>query len=99
MGEIMKALAELSKYQIPSECVNNITAELTIEALTLSRHSTGNFIRLLALHGRPPLLQKDFLVLISVRSLVDPRSIMQLQGLDLLKNPMTLSGYNLWISM
>jgi hypothetical protein len=58
------ALAELIKYQILSECVNSVTAELTIEASTFSRHSThkcraGNFIRLPALHGWCPLLQKD----------------------------------------
>jgi hypothetical protein len=41
---------------------------------------------------RPPLPQGIFLVLITVRGLVDPRAIVRLEGLGKLKNPITSSS-------
>jgi hypothetical protein len=49
-------------------------------------------VRLSALRADRPLPQGTFLVLISVRGWVDPRSIVRLEGLGQLKNPMTSSG-------
>jgi hypothetical protein len=43
----------------------------------------------------PPPPQGRFLVLISVRDRVDPRAIMSLEDLSKLKNPITLSGFEL----
>jgi hypothetical protein len=40
----------------------------------------------------PPLPPGRFLVVISVRGLVDPRPVVQLEGLGQLKNPVTSSG-------
>jgi hypothetical protein len=42
-----------------------------------------------ALRAGRPLPPGRFLVLISVRGLVDPRAIVRLEGLDRLKNPVT----------
>jgi hypothetical protein len=42
----------------------------------------------------PPLPPGRFLVLITVRGIVDPRAIMLLERLGQLKNPMTLSESN-----
>jgi hypothetical protein len=49
-------------------------------------------VRLPALPAGRYLPPGRFLVLISVRSLVDPRAILPLEGLGQLKNPVTLSG-------
>jgi hypothetical protein len=49
-------------------------------------------VRLSALRAGRPLLPERFLVLISVRGLVDPRAIVRLEELGQLKNPMTSSG-------
>jgi hypothetical protein len=49
-------------------------------------------VRLPALRAGRPVPPGRFLVLISVRSRVDPRAIVRLEGLGQLKNPMTLSG-------
>jgi hypothetical protein len=49
-------------------------------------------VRLSALHAGCPVPPGGFLVLISVRGVVDPRAIMRLEGLGQLKNTMTLSG-------
>jgi hypothetical protein len=46
-------------------------------------------VRLLALRIGRPLPPGRHLVLISVRSRVDPRAIVPLEGLGKLKNPMT----------
>jgi hypothetical protein len=48
-------------------------------------------VRLSALRAGRPLPPGRFLVLISVRGFVDPRPIVQLEGLGQLKNPMTSS--------
>jgi hypothetical protein len=48
--------------------------------------------RLSALRPSRPLPPERFLVLISVRALVDPRDIVQLEGLGQLKNPTTSLG-------
>jgi hypothetical protein len=45
-----------------------------------------------ALRAGRPLPPGRFLVLISVRGLIDPRAIVRLEGLGQLKNPMTSSG-------
>jgi hypothetical protein len=45
-----------------------------------------------ALRAGSPLLPGIFLVLISVRGLVDPRDIVRLEGLRQLKNPLTSLG-------
>jgi hypothetical protein len=45
-----------------------------------------------SLMRRPPLPPRSILVLIYVRGLVDPRAIVRLEGLGLLKIPMTSSG-------
>jgi hypothetical protein len=49
-------------------------------------------VRLSALRAGSPLPPGSFLVLISVRSWVDPRTIVRMEGLGQLKNPMTSSG-------
>jgi hypothetical protein len=49
-------------------------------------------VRLLVLCTGRPLPPGRFLVLISVRGRVDPRAIVQLEGLGQLKNPMTSLG-------
>jgi hypothetical protein len=49
-------------------------------------------VRLSALHAGRPLPPGRFLVLISDRSLVDPRAIVRLEGLGKLKNPVTSLG-------
>jgi hypothetical protein len=49
-------------------------------------------VRLSALRASRPLPPGRFLVLISVRGLVDPRAIVRLEGLGKLKNPVTSSG-------
>jgi hypothetical protein len=50
-------------------------------------------VRLSALRaGRPLPPGSFFLVLISFSGYVDPRAIVRLEGLGLLKNPMTSSG-------
>jgi hypothetical protein len=49
-------------------------------------------VRLSALCAGRALPPGRFLVLISVRGCVDPRAIVQLEGLGQLKNPMTSSG-------
>jgi hypothetical protein len=49
-------------------------------------------VRLLVLGADHPLSPGRFLVLISVRGLVDPRAIVRLQGLWQLENPVTWSG-------
>jgi hypothetical protein len=46
-------------------------------------------VRLSALRAGHPLPLGRFLVLISVRGLVDPRAIVWLEGLGQLKNPKT----------
>jgi hypothetical protein len=46
-------------------------------------------VRLSALHASHSLPPGSFLVLISVRARVDLRAIVQLEGFDRLKNPMT----------
>jgi hypothetical protein len=50
-------------------------------------------MRLSALRAGSPLSPGSFLVLISVRGLVDPRAIVRLEGLDQLKYPMTSSEF------
>jgi hypothetical protein len=49
-------------------------------------------VSLSALRACRPLPPGRFLVLISVRDLVDPRDIVRLEGLDQMKNPVTSSG-------
>jgi hypothetical protein len=49
-------------------------------------------VRLSALHTGHFLPSGKFLVLISVRGWVDPKAIVQLEGLGQLKNPMTSLG-------
>jgi hypothetical protein len=49
-------------------------------------------VRLSALRSGRPLPPGRFLVLISDRGWVNPRAIVRLGGLSLLKNPMTSSG-------
>jgi hypothetical protein len=49
-------------------------------------------VRLSALRAGRRLPPGRLLVLISVRSLVDPRAIVRLEGLDQLRIPMTSSG-------
>jgi hypothetical protein len=49
-------------------------------------------VRVSALLSGRPLLSRRFLVLVSVRGCVDPKGIIWLQGLGLLKNPATSSG-------
>jgi hypothetical protein len=49
-------------------------------------------VRLSALRAGSPLPPGRFLVLISVRGCVDPRAIVQLEGLGRLKILMTSSG-------
>jgi hypothetical protein len=49
-------------------------------------------VRLSPLRASSPLPQGRFLVLISVRSWVDPRAILRLQGSGKLKNEMHLIG-------
>jgi hypothetical protein len=49
-------------------------------------------VRMSALHASHPLPPGRFLVLIYVRVWVDPRAIVQLEGLGQLKNPMTSLG-------
>jgi hypothetical protein len=49
-------------------------------------------VRLSALSAGLPLPPGRFLVLISVRGLVDPRAIMRLKGLGQLKNPIISLG-------
>jgi hypothetical protein len=51
-------------------------------------------MRLLALRAGRPLHTERFLVLIYVRSWVNPRVIMQLEGWGKLNNPMTSSRYD-----
>jgi hypothetical protein len=46
-------------------------------------------VRLSALRAGHPLHPGTFLVLISVRSWVDPKAMVRLEGLGQLKNPMT----------
>jgi hypothetical protein len=48
--------------------------------------------RLSALRAGRSLPPGRFLVLISVRGLIDPRTIVRLEGLGRLKSPITLSG-------
>jgi hypothetical protein len=48
-------------------------------------------VRLLALRADRPLSPGRFLVLISVRDWVDPRTVVRMEGLGKLKNPMTSS--------
>jgi hypothetical protein len=50
-------------------------------------------VRLPALRAGHPLAPGRFLVLISFRGCVDPRAIVQLEGLDKLKNILTSSGF------
>jgi hypothetical protein len=52
-------------------------------------------VRFAALCSDHRLLSGRFLVLISVRGLVDPRAIIQLEGLGQLKNPVASSGIKL----
>jgi hypothetical protein len=52
-------------------------------------------VRSSALRGDRSLSAGRFLVLISVRSWVDPRAIVRLEGLGQLKNPMTSSEIHL----
>jgi hypothetical protein len=52
-------------------------------------------MKLSALGAGCPLLTGRFLVLISVRGCVDPRVIVQLEGLGQMKNPVTLLGIKL----
>jgi hypothetical protein len=47
-------------------------------------------VRLSALRACPPLPQGGFVVLISVTGRIDPRAIMQQEGLGQTKNPMNL---------
>jgi hypothetical protein len=49
-------------------------------------------VRLSALRVGRLLPAGRFMVLISVRDLVDPQAIVRLEGLGQLKNPMTSSG-------
>jgi hypothetical protein len=49
-------------------------------------------VRLLALFTGHPLPLGRFLVLISVRGWVEPRAIVQLEGLGQLNNPVTSLG-------
>jgi hypothetical protein len=49
-------------------------------------------VRLSGLHAGHPLPLGRFLVRISVRGQVDPRSIVQLEGLGKLTNPVTSLG-------
>jgi hypothetical protein len=49
-------------------------------------------VRLSALRAGRRLPPGRFLALISVRGCVDPRTIMRLEGLGQLKNPVTSSG-------
>jgi hypothetical protein len=49
-------------------------------------------VRLLVLRARLSLTTGKIMVLISVRGLVDPRTIVRLEGLGQFKNPMTSSG-------
>jgi hypothetical protein len=60
-------------------------------------------VRLSALNAGRPLPPGRFLVLISVRGLVDPRAIVQLEGLYKFKNPMTssnlVSGFKIYESL
>jgi hypothetical protein len=51
-------------------------------------------VRLSALRAGRPLTAGRFVVLISVRSWVDPRAIVRLEGLGQLKNPMNSSGFD-----
>jgi hypothetical protein len=49
-------------------------------------------VRLSALRAGRPLPPGRFLILISVRGLVDPRATVRLEGLGQLNNPMTALG-------
>jgi hypothetical protein len=49
-------------------------------------------VRLSALHTGRPLPPGRFLLLISVRGLVDPRAMVRLEGLGQLKNSLTSLG-------
>jgi hypothetical protein len=72
-----------------------------VEAHRVVRHQgSHNFyiigsqmaVRLSALSAGHPLPPRRFLVLISVRGLVDPRAIVRLEGNRSIENPMTSSG-------
>jgi hypothetical protein len=58
----------------------------------ISRQSTHEGGKVFSSTHRPPLPQKTFLVLISVRGWVNPRAIVRLEGLGQWKIPMTPSG-------
>jgi hypothetical protein len=59
------------------------------------RYGSQMAVRLPAILAGSPLPPGRFVVLISVRGRVDPRSIVRLEGLGELKNPMTSSGIEL----
>ena len=58
----------------------------------ISRQSAHEGGKVVSPTHRPPLPQKIFLVLISVRGLIDPRAIVLSEGLCQWKIPMTPSG-------